>query len=105
MSGLILAIFVTSAAVGVISTLLTDHGSTSSRSPASKTVTEQFAFGPDYSVPSESTAVLVPLRSIYSVTGVTLVYVAPSGLRTDGRVPDIKVSLCMDALVLVIAHF
>ncbi len=89
-SGLILAIFVTSVAVGVISTLVTDHGSTSSSSPASKTVTDQFAFDENGSVPAVSPTLVASLRSIPGVTGVTLVYVAPSGLRTDGPVPDIN---------------
>jgi hypothetical protein len=89
-SGLILAIFVTSVSVGVISTLLTDHGSTSSGSSASRTVTDQFVFTPSGSVPSVPTAILSSLRSIHGVTGVTLVYVAPSGMRTDGPVPDIN---------------
>jgi len=89
-SGLILAIFVTSVAVGVITTLLTDHGSASSGSAASMTVTDQFVFGPNSSTPSVPTALLASLRSIHGVTGVTLVYVAPSGMRTDGRVPDIN---------------
>ena len=89
-SGLILAIFVTSVAVGVISTLLIDHGSTSSNTAASKTVTDQFVFGPNNSMPSVPTAELTSLRSIDGVTGVTLVYVAPSDLRTDGPVPDIN---------------
>jgi hypothetical protein len=86
-SGLILAIFVTSVSVGVISTLLTDHGSTSSSTPASKTVTDQFW---NSSIPSVPTGVLTSLRSIQGVTGVTLVYQAPSGTRTDATVPDIN---------------
>jgi hypothetical protein len=89
-SGLILAIFVTSVAIGVISTLLTDHGSTSTSSAASKTVTDDFTFSPNNSVPSASTSVVASLRLIHGVTGVTLVYVAPSGMRTDGPVPDIN---------------
>jgi hypothetical protein len=89
-SGLILAIFVTSVAVGVISTLLTDHGSTSTSSSASKTVTDDFTFSPNNSVPSVSSAVVASLRSIHGVTGVTLVYVAPSRMQTNGRVPDIN---------------
>ncbi len=90
-SGLILAIFVTSVSIGVISTILIDHGSASSSSPASKTVTDQFAFNsPNGSVPAVPTAVLASLRSINGVTGGTLVYAAPTGMRTDGKVPDIN---------------
>jgi hypothetical protein len=86
-SGLILAVFVTSVSVGVISTLLTDHGSTSSNTLASKTVTDEFWNSPISSVP---TAVLTSLRSIHGVTGMTLVYGAPSDTRIDGTVPDIN---------------
>lgn len=89
-SGLILAIFVTSVSVGVISTLLIDHGSASSGSPASKTVTDQFVFTQSNSEPSVPSDVVTSLRSITGVTGVTLVYVAPSKMRFDGRVPDIN---------------
>ena len=89
-SGLILAVFVTSVSVGVISTLLIDHGSTSSSSPASKTVADQFAFNSNGSVPSVPSTVVASLRSIRGVTGVTLVHVAPSGTRTDDPVPDIN---------------
>jgi hypothetical protein len=89
-SGLILAIFVTSVSVGIISTLLVDHGSTSSTSAAGTTVTDQFTFSPSNSVSSVPTDVMTSLESIRGVTGVTLVYVAPSGVRIDGPVPDIN---------------
>jgi len=89
-SGLILAIFVTSVSVGVVSTLLTDHGSTSSGTPASRTVTDQFVFTRQGSVPSVPSTVLSSLRSIHGVTGVTLVYVAPFGMRTNAAVPIIN---------------
>jgi hypothetical protein len=89
-SGLILAIFVTTVSFGVISTLLVDHGSASSGTLASKTVTDQFVFSPNNSEPSVPSAVVASLRSIRGATGVTLVYVAPSGMRTDGSVPDIN---------------
>jgi len=89
-SGLILAVFVTSVSVGVVSTLLSDHGSTSSNTLASKTVTDQFAFSQNGSVPAVPTTVLASLHSIRGVTGVTLVYEAPSTTRIDGTVPDIN---------------
>jgi hypothetical protein len=89
-SGLILAIFVTSVAVGVTSTLVTDHSSASSGSPASMTVTDQFAFDPNGSVASVPPAVLTSLRSVHGVKGVTVVYIAPSATRTSGPVPDIN---------------
>lgn len=89
-SGLILAIFVTSVSVGTISTILADHGSTSSSAPASRTVTDQFAFTTNNSIPSVSQSVVESLRSIRGVKGVTIVYVAPANLRIDGRVPNIN---------------
>jgi hypothetical protein len=89
-NGLVLAIFVTSVSVGVISTLLIDHGSASSGTSASTTVTDQFIFGPNNSEPSVPLSVVKSLRAVSGVTGVTLVYVAPASMRTDGAVPDIN---------------
>jgi hypothetical protein len=89
-SGLILAIFVTSVSVGVISTILTDHGSTGSTTLASRTVTDQFVFTPNNSVSNVPAAVVKSLRSIHGVSGVTTVYVAPSGMPTGGTIPDIN---------------
>ena len=89
-SGLILAIFVTSVSVGVISTILSDHGSTSSSTLASKTVTDQFAFDWNGSVSAAPSSIFAALRSTPGVTGVTAVYVAPSRMSIDGRVPDIN---------------
>lgn len=88
--GLILAIFVTSVAFGTISTLLLDRGSTSTGSTASETVTDQFAFSQNGSVPEVPPTVLRSLRSIHGVKEVTLVYAAPSTMHTAGRVPDIN---------------
>ncbi len=89
-SGLILAIFVTSVSVGVISTLLSDHGSTSSSTAASKTVTDQFAFAENGSVPAVPPSLVGSLRSTPGVTGVALVHVAPSSTHIAGPVPDIN---------------
>jgi hypothetical protein len=89
-SGLILAIFVTSVSVGVISTILADHGTTSSNSLASKTVVDQFAFTNNGDIGHLPTGLDAALRSIRGVTGVTTVYVAPARLHVDGRVPDVN---------------
>ncbi|MGH3733797.1 MAG: FtsX-like permease family protein [Acidimicrobiales bacterium] len=89
-SGLILAIFVTSVAFGVISTLLTDHGTAGTGSAASETVADQFAFFQNGSVPTVPSSVTRSLHAIRGVKGVTLVHVAPSGTRIDGHVPDIN---------------
>jgi hypothetical protein len=88
-SGLVLAIFVTSVSVGTISTLLTDHGSTSS-TLASKTVTDQFAFNANNDIASVPSGLVRSLRLIPGVTGVTVVYVAPSWMRTHRPIPDIN---------------
>jgi hypothetical protein len=89
-SGLILAIFVTSVSVGVISTILTDHGSASSTTLASKTVTDQFAFSQSGDVTTVPPSVMTSLQRTSGVTGVTIVYVAPPGLKTEGVVPNIN---------------
>ncbi len=89
-SGLILAIFVTSVSVGVISTILADHGTTSTGSLASKTVVDQFAFSASGDIRSLPISLDSSLRSIRGVTGVTTVYVAPARLHIDGRVPDVN---------------
>jgi hypothetical protein len=89
-SGLILAIFVTSVSVGVISTILSDHGSTSSTTFASKTVTDQFAFTLNGDVADIPASVTATLRTIHGVNGISVVYVAPNGLKTNGTVSDIN---------------
>jgi hypothetical protein len=87
-SGLVLALFVTSVAIGTITTLVADHGATATGTPASKTVVDQFA--DDHPVSSIPPAVVNQLRSTPGITAVTLVYTAPAGTTTDGRVPDVN---------------
>jgi|SRR3984957_1380525 len=89
-SGLILAIFVTSVSVGVISTILADHGTTSTGSLASKTVVDQFAFSFTGDIRHLPTSLESSLRSIRGVTGETTIYVAPTGMSSDGPVPDVN---------------
>ncbi len=89
-SGLILAIFVTSVSVGVISTILADHGTTSTGSLASKTVVDQFAFSFTGDVRHLPTSLESSLRSIRGVKGETTIYVAPARMRSDGPVPDVN---------------
>ena len=90
-SGLILALFVTSVAIGTIATLLAEHGATVSGSAATDTVVDQFGVNlPVSSVPSVPAAVLARLRSVSGVRAITLVYTAPAGTRTAGPVPDIN---------------
>ena len=90
-SGLILALFVTSVSFGVITTFLADHGASSADSLASETVTDQFNNNqPVSAVPAVSSTVVDKLRATRGVKGVTLVYAAPSNMKTDGPVPDIN---------------
>jgi cell division protein FtsX len=82
-SGLIIALFVTSVSVGVITTIVADHGSTVNGVQASNTLIDQLSNGdPNQDTPSVASvggSVLSNLRSIRGVEGVTLVYVAPAG--------------------------
>ncbi len=82
-SGLILALFVTSVSVGVITTIVTDHGSTNNGVTASNTLIDQLGsrdLGQRMtSASSVGSSVLSKLHSIEGVQGVTLVHVAPAG--------------------------
>jgi hypothetical protein len=90
-SGLILALFVTSVSFGLISTLLSDHGASGADSLASRTVTDQFSGGPNANeIPSVPATMVDRLRRTEGVSGVTIVYLAPSRLKIDGAVPDIN---------------
>ncbi|MGH9920963.1 MAG: hypothetical protein ACRD6W_19105 [Nitrososphaerales archaeon] len=89
-SVLILAIFVTSASIGIIATLLADHGTTATGSPAGDTVVDMFNFSQTVSsVPSVAPANVDRLHTIEGVKGVTFVYTPSSGTTTDGPVPNI----------------
>jgi hypothetical protein len=86
-SGLILALFVTSVAVGVITTTDAGHGLASSGAattdPAADTLAEQFA-GPAPGTPGTVRvpgAILAELRSIRGVRGVTVIHANPLGLE------------------------
>jgi hypothetical protein len=92
-SGLILALFVTSVSFGLITTLLVDHGALGSGSLASETVIDQFegnAFSNVSLVASVPAAVVNHLRAVPGVKGVTLDYAAPSSMKTSGPIPDIN---------------
>jgi hypothetical protein len=92
-SGLILALFVTSAAIGTIGTLLVGHSSTAAGRPASDTVVDIDQFAVLQSIglaPPVPPAVISRLHAIDGVKGLTLVYTAPAGTKTNGRVPDIN---------------
>lgn len=92
-SGLILALFVTSVSFGVITTLLVDHGALGSGSLASETVIDQFEGNNFSSVPSVASvpaAVVDRLRAVPGVKGVTLDYAAPASMKSSSPVPDIN---------------
>lgn len=88
-SGLILALFVTSATVGILSTLLANAGGGGPGTAASRTVIDQFSLNPG-AVPPVSPATLASLRAVPGVTGVAIAYSAPRGTRTDGAVPKLN---------------
>ncbi len=74
-SGLIIALFVTSVSVGVISTILDDQGSPGGSTDANATVVGQFGAGPgSTSVPS---TLVEQLGAIPGVKGVTVLYANP----------------------------
>ena len=91
-SGLILAMFVTSVSIGVITTIVADHSSTVSGALASDTLIDRLGNqSSNQETPSLSSfpkAVLSDLHSIRGVEGVMLVYVAPAGTRTHGPIPE-----------------
>ena len=85
-SGLVLALFVTSATIGVVSTIVADHGAPAGGAVAVGTLTEMFGNPNATSIEGENSISTVPgpllrdLRSINGVVGVTEVYWDP----TDG---------------------
>ena len=103
-SGLIIALFVTSVSVGIITTILDDHGISGGGAGASDTLIEQFPdfIGPRVSAPAAPTtpAIAVPssllteLHSIGPVQGVTVLYSnpGPSGSQLGG--PDHLLAAC-----------
>ncbi|MGH8996403.1 MAG: FtsX-like permease family protein [Acidimicrobiales bacterium] len=89
-SGLILALFVTSVSVGVVSTILQDHGTTGN-SAASATVVSQPTMGSlGQPVASLSPSTMRQLRAIPGVRGVTIVYSAPVTMKTSAPIPSIN---------------
>ena len=84
-SGLILALFVTSVSVGVITTMDFNRGSASQGPAARDTVVDQFqaaARGPGAVAPVPA-AMLAKLRSVRGVQGVTEIHANPFGIQVD----------------------
>jgi hypothetical protein len=82
-SGLIIALFVTSVSAGTTTTIIADHGAPSNGIVASDTLADQFIIGQTASgqaltaVASVSGTVLTGLRSIRGVQGVTVTHTDP----------------------------
>jgi len=87
-SGLILALFITSAAVGIIGTIVVDHGAPTGGAVASDILVDQLgpyltASGqPVTSVASIPNAVLTEVGSIAGVQGVTVIHTDPSASQS-----------------------
>lgn len=95
--GLILAIFVTSVSVGVLTTILDYHSATSGTA-ASDTLVDKFASSPPpgqpVSTPSVPDSLLTRLRSISGVQGIAVLYRPPTiGQGPPGGVFD-ALALC-----------
>jgi len=93
-SGLIIALFATSVSVGVITTILDYNGSSSGGTAAEATLVDQFYGGmaapgqPVAPTPRVSDALLVELRSIRNVEGVTVIYSDPGASQADNGGPS-----------------
>jgi hypothetical protein len=84
-SGLILALFVTSVSVGVITTMDFNRGPASQGTSARDTLVDQFLFaarGPG-AVPPVPAAVLAKLHSVRGVQGVTEIHANPFGIQVN----------------------
>src|SRR5450631_954782 len=82
-SGLILALFITSASIGITTTIVSDHGAPTGGVAATGTLADGFIAGqtaagrPLTSVASIPVAVLAGLRSVRGVQGVTVIHADP----------------------------
>jgi hypothetical protein len=83
-SGLILALFVTSVSVGVITTMDVNRGPASNGTAARQTLVDEFSDGrgPGVVAPVPA-AVLTNLRSIRGVHGVTEIHANPFGIQVN----------------------
>ena len=82
-SGLILALFITSASIGITTTIVADHGAPTGGVAATSTLADSFITGqtaagqPLTSVASVPAVVLAGLRSVRGVRGVTVIHADP----------------------------
>ena len=102
-SGLIIALFATSVSVGIITTILDDHGTSGGGAGASDTLIQQFqdVIGPRQSAPAEAVpaiavpnSVLAALHSIEHVQGVTVIYANPGPSENQPGSPDSLLVAC-----------
>jgi hypothetical protein len=95
-SGLVLALFVTTAAIGTISTWVAYRGAPNHGGTATGTLVEDFRTftrdGPD-GIPSLDGSTVAGVRSIPGVRGVTVVHIQPSAVRNQ---PDQGLVLCSE---------
>jgi hypothetical protein len=96
--GLIIALFITSVAAGVITTLVADQGAPPGGAVVTDTLVDQFVGGPTASGGKVESAaiisaqVLAGLNAIRGVTGVTVIHADPFAAR--GASPDTGVVSC-----------
>ncbi|MDN3352295.1 FtsX-like permease family protein [Actinomadura sp. DC4] len=109
-SGLVLALFVTSTAVGVITTFVAERSEPTGDATARSTLVSDFSDGwtkvmgvPRAHVAPVPDAVLASLRSMRGVSGVTLVHTNPLGttLRLGGPEPVVAGLVSCDELATV----
>jgi hypothetical protein len=96
-SGLVLALFVTAVAVGVITTIVAHRGAPSGGAAASDTLTAQLGYGPGEAIQIQgmpasapvSAALVTELHSIQGVRAVSLIHTDPLGIT----IPAAKLGL------------
>jgi hypothetical protein len=90
-SGLIVALFITSVAVGITTTILADHGAPSHRGGVSDVLADSFIVNATASGQPISAAATVPgtvlarLRSIPAVHGVAVIHTDPGAATSPGQ--------------------
>ena len=92
-SGLVLALFVTTVAVGVITTRVASHGAPSGGAAASDTLTAQLGYGQGEAIVIQgrpasapvSGALVAQLRSIRGVRAVALIHTNPLGMKISAE--------------------
>jgi hypothetical protein len=90
-SGLVLALFVTSVVMGTLASLVADHGSSGTGSAASGTVIDRLGQTTQAGdVAAVAPSLLSSLRAIPGVKGLSVVHAAPAAMTTSGTVQHIN---------------